>query len=405
MPARRRLKRRTQAKESEPELMMRKLQRYLNKFGLTIGLLLGLLLVMGAVGMAVNLAEDAGELPLTDGNPEAEPGRPLFTAEPTPGLGTTGKPADAGQPDALRGEQDPPAPGAEEGEAVEDEAAAEEAAGEPAEGAAADNAAAEKAAAEEAVPACGWQVTFADDFDGEELDLRRWETGYKAGDHEAQYYVDDVFEIRDGILRIRAEERKVRDREYASGIITTRDSFTQAYGRFEVRARIPSGQGLWPAFWLLPKVENYPTEIDVFEVLGHQPYRVYMTNHWRGEDGRSTSESYTYRGTDFSKRFHTYAVTWTEKEIIWDVDGIQRARETRGVPQEPMFLLLNLAVGGKWPGYPDETTPFPSYLEIDYVRVYTWPCDESVPEPPMPRPRPSPVPQSSLPGRLEEAGL
>jgi hypothetical protein len=221
---------------------------------------------------------------------------------------------------------------------------------------------------------CGWVVTFQDNFEGYSLDLSRWDTGYKAGDHEAQYYVDDVFTVEDGILRIRAEERQVRDRTYASGIITTEGIFAQQYGHFEARVRIPAGQGLWPAFWLLPATPNYPVEIDVFEILGHTPDRAYMTNHWRDPDVRHNSHTYGYRGPDFSENFHTFGMTWTEDEIVWFIDGVERAREDRGIPQEPLFLLLNLAVGGKWPGYPDDTTPFPSDFEIDYVRVYKWSC-------------------------------
>lgn len=228
---------------------------------------------------------------------------------------------------------------------------------------------------------CEWVVTFEDDFEGDELDTDRWDTGYKAGVHEAQYYVEDAFELKDGILRIKAEERQVRDREYASGILTTQGIFDQRYGRFQIRAKVPAGQGLWPAFWLLPSSENYPLEIDVFEILGHKPDTVYMTNHWRDEEsGSSTFHTRGFQGPDFSKEFHTIEIIWKPGEIVWFVNGVERAREIRGVPDEPMFLLLNLAVGGKWPGYPDDTTPFPSYLEVDYVRVYEWTCLEGAGE-------------------------
>jgi hypothetical protein len=222
--------------------------------------------------------------------------------------------------------------------------------------------------------ACRWETTLEDKFEGDRLDTSKWETGYKAGTKEAQYYVHDAFEFEDGILKIRAEERQVRDREYASGILTTRYSFDQKYGRFEVRAKMPAGQGLWPAFWLLPTSQNYPLEIDVFEFLGHQTDTVYMTNHWRGKDGRSTFQTYGFKGPDFTQDFHVFEIRWNEEEIVWYIDWVERARETRGIPHEPMFLLLNLAVGGEWPGYPDDTTPFPSYLEVDYVRVYEWVC-------------------------------
>lgn len=225
---------------------------------------------------------------------------------------------------------------------------------------------------------CGWALTFADHFEEDSLNLERWDTGYKAGDHEAQYYEDDVFEVQDGILRIRAEQRQVGDRKYASGIITTEGIFAQRYGHFEARVKTPAGQGLWPAFWLLPYPPNYPVEIDVFEILGHEPGTAYMTNHWRSEERRHDFHTYGYRGPDFSQDFHVFGATWTAEEIVWYIDGVERARERRGIPHDEMFLLLNLAVGGKWPGYPDDTTPFPSYLEIDYVRVYSWTCPEGL---------------------------
>jgi hypothetical protein len=230
---------------------------------------------------------------------------------------------------------------------------------------------------EASIAQCDWQITFQDDFEGDKINTDLWDTGYKAGEHEAQYYVEDAFELEDGILRIRAEKRQVRDREYASGILTTQDIFDQTYGLFQVRAKVPAGQGLWPAFWLLPSSENYPLEIDVFEILGHETDIVYMSNHWRDRDsGRSTFHTRGFKGPDFSPEFHVFEVIWKSGEIIWAVDGVERSRETRGVPDEPMFMLLNLAVGGKWPGYPDDSTPFPSYLEVDYVRVYEWSCSE-----------------------------
>jgi beta-glucanase (GH16 family) len=229
---------------------------------------------------------------------------------------------------------------------------------------------------------CRWQLTFEDEFEGDRLDTTIWDTGYKAGDKEAQYYVEDAFELEDGILKIRAEERQVNDRKYASGIITTQGTFDQRYGRFVVRAKVPAGQGLWPAFWLMPSSRTHPPEIDVFEILGHEPDTVYMTNHWRDESGRKAFETRGFKGSDFSQNFHVYRIDWMPDEIVWLVDGYERARETRGIPDGPMFLLLNLAVGGEWPGYPDETTPFPSYLEVDYVRAYAWTCPDIAAEEP-----------------------
>jgi beta-glucanase (GH16 family) len=225
--------------------------------------------------------------------------------------------------------------------------------------------------------ACHWEPTFEDSFVGEIIDSSRWDPGYRAGDKEAQYYVPDAFELEDGILRIRAEERQVDDRQYASGILTTQGKFDQQYGRFVIRAKVPFGQGLWPAFWMMPSSGTWPPEIDVFEILGHDTRRVYLSNRWQDGSGENTSETRGFYGTDFSEDFHEFEVEWWPEQIIWLVDGVERSRQTRGIPHEPMFLLVDLAVGGDWPGYPDESTPFPSYLEVDYVRAYTWTCPES----------------------------
>ena len=222
--------------------------------------------------------------------------------------------------------------------------------------------------------ACSWTTTFQDNFNGDTLDLTKWNPDYKAGDKEKQNYVEDAFHLKDGILEIKAEKRKVGGRDYASGIITTQERFKQQYGLFEVRAKVPHGQGLWPAFWMLPDKKNYPWEIDVFEILGNDTKTMYMTHHWKDDKGDHVWDTQKYEGPDFSQGFHTYALEWTPKELIWFVDGKERNRSSQGVPKEPMFMLLNLAVGGEWPGYPDKTTPFPSYLQVDYVRVWQGEC-------------------------------
>lgn len=226
-------------------------------------------------------------------------------------------------------------------------------------------------------PYCAWQMVFSDDFQGSQLNKERWNPDYPAGKYESQYYVPDAFEVKNGVLKIKAEKRKVKDRQYTSGIITTQGIFDQKYGLFEIRAKVPHGQGLWPAFWLLPTTKNYPWEIDVFEILGHDTHTVYMTNHWPGKNGENNHDSKDYTGQDFSDGFHTFAVKWSDDELTWYIDGVKRAHTGEGVPQEKMFMLVNLAVGGKWPGYPDDSTPFPSYMEVDYVHVYQWSCPES----------------------------
>jgi beta-glucanase (GH16 family) len=220
-----------------------------------------------------------------------------------------------------------------------------------------------------------WQLTFQDEFNGTSLDTSKWNTGPRWGrvdmnGEELQYYAEDAFEVQDGVLRIRADQRSIEGMNYTSGLIETRLSYMQSYGYFEIRAKLPKGQGFWPAFWMLPDKE-WPPEIDVFEYLGHDADTIYMSNHWSDSTNWHQSETTGYTGPDFSADFHTFAVEWNLAEIIWFVDGIERHSTTTGVPNEPMYIIANLAVGGLWPGSPDNTTPFPSYLEIDYIRLYT----------------------------------
>src|SRR5206468_2731637 len=106
------------------------------------------------------------------------------------------------------------------------------------------------------------------------------------------------------------------------------------------------------------------------EILGHEPDKVYFSTHWRDAAGRHRFKTQSYRGPDFSQEFHTFAVEWKPGEVIWYVDGQERARSQAGVPAEPMYVIANLAVGGDWPGNPDRTTPFPGVMEIDTIRVY-----------------------------------
>lgn len=218
---------------------------------------------------------------------------------------------------------------------------------------------------------------FADEFNDAALDTRKWNTSFSSGKTEWQFYAPDAFEIKDGVLNIKAEKRAMEGQPYTSGIITTMGLSDFKYGCFEIRAQVPKGKGLWPAFWLLPTSRSRWLEIDVLEILGHQTDKVYLANHWKGADGELVSAKGSATGRDFSDGMHTFAVDWQPSEIIWYVDGVEQFRSTQGIPQEPMFILANLAVGGQWPGYPDSTTPMPSYFQIDYVRVYEGACPKA----------------------------
>ncbi len=169
---------------------------------------------------------------------------------------------------------------------------------------------------------------------------------------------------------------------YTSARLKSR--FAQAYGRFEARLRVPRGQGIWPAFWMLGNNigdVGWPAsgEIDIMENIGREPNIVHGTIHGPGySGGEGIGAAYT-SGSPFADGFHTFTVDWAPDALIWYVDGVQYQRRTpadlggdRWVFDHPFFMIMNVAVGGNWPGYPDASTVFPQTMTIDYVRVYAF---------------------------------
>jgi beta-glucanase (GH16 family) len=243
--------------------------------------------------------------------------------------------------------------------------------------------------------------SFAEEFDALSLwDGKRgtWRTVYGYGginnrtlrpNGERQIYVDpsfagtgdeplglDPFAIDDGMLHITATRvppevsAKMWDYPYASGLITTRRSFSQTYGYFEMRARLPEGKGLWPAFWLLPADGDWPPELDVMEMLGDDPTTIHLTVH-TAASGKKKSRHREAEVEDASETFHVYGAWWGPTEVIWYIDGEEVARApTPDDMHEPMYMLANLAVGGKWPGEPDDTVEFPAVMTVDYIRAF-----------------------------------
>jgi beta-glucanase (GH16 family) len=257
----------------------------------------------------------------------------------------------------------------------------------------------------------GWIETFSDDFasfswfagdlQDHQGERGTWRTqfGYAGpnslgsrtltSNRELQIYVDPAFRgsttkslglnpfrVADGVLEIIADQateniqKSIWGYTYTSGLITTRFSFSQLYGLFEIRARLPKGRGLWPTFWLLPVDGTWPPEIDILEVLGHDPTMLYTSLHSKSS-GKHTSETIMTRISDSSADFHTYSVDWEEDEIRWYFDDIEIGRKaTPSDMHKPMYLLANLAVGGKWPGRPDASTRFPAIFAIDWIHAY-----------------------------------
>jgi len=240
-----------------------------------------------------------------------------------------------------------------------------------------------------------WSFIFQDEFNGNALDTSKWHPCYwwdKQGctivsNNELEWYQPDEVFVSDGLLRLRARPRVVEASNgntypYTSGMVSSgRGSSDPSapsglvfqYGYVEIRAKLPAGRGLWPAFWLLPDNNTSKPEIDVLEVLGHAPDTIHMAFHYRLPDGSDGREKHTWKGPDFSADWHIFAIDWQPDKLIWYIDGVERWRYTNAsyIPNVPMYLLLNLAVGGDWPGAPDENTRFPTYYEIDYVRVWS----------------------------------
>ena len=216
-------------------------------------------------------------------------------------------------------------------------------------------------------------MVFADEFDGNTLNVEKWATEYvwgRANPPELQYYTKDAFVVKNGILTIQAEDQPTEGMAYSSGVITSYDHFQFTYGYVEANIRIPAGQGLWPALWLLD-AGGSADEIDIVEFLGHTPTLAYMTLHYADSSGNQigTADG-KYDGPNFAGGFHTVAVDWQPTAVTWYVDGVERYQVTKEIPAAPMYLIANLAVGGDWPGPPNASTHFPAAYQIDYIRVF-----------------------------------
>ncbi|MCZ4121929.1 RICIN domain-containing protein [Streptomyces sp. H39-S7] len=257
-----------------------------------------------------------------------------------------------------------------------------------------------QASGAENAPSAAAAATFTDDFNGaagSAVDSSKWgyETGDNVNNHERQYYTSGNHNAAldgQGNLVITARKENPANYQcwygtcqYTSARLSTPSKFTQAYGHFETRMKLPRGQGMWPAFWMLGNdigTAGWPNsgEIDIMENVGFEPGTVHGTIHGPGYSGAAgIGAGYTLPGgQSFSDAFHTFSVDWAPNSIKWYVDGNLYQTRTpadlggnRWVFDHPFYLLLNLAVGGYWPGDPDANTTFPQQLVVDYVHVTT----------------------------------
>ena len=249
-----------------------------------------------------------------------------------------------------------------------------------------------------------WTLVWSDEFNGPAgatVDSTKWvfETGNGSngwGNHELEYYTNSTKNAATdgaGNLVITAVKETLAPKfrcwygqcQYTSARLKTQGKFEQAYGRFEARIKVPRGQGMWPAFWMLGnniQRAGWPTcgEIDIMENIGREPSIVHGTIHGPGYSGANgIGAPYALSSGAFSDNFHVFAVEWEPNVIRWYVDGtLYQTRTPADLPpgstwvfDHPFFIILNEAVGGYWPGDPDGTTVFPQKMTIDYVRVYT----------------------------------
>ena len=269
----------------------------------------------------------------------------------------------------------------------------------------------------------GWKLVWNDEFDGTEIDRTKWDfdigNGFYDdnnhawvpgwGNQELQYYTNAPANasVQDGQLTIRAKKESLHGCGYTSARLKTRQRdgtplFTQQFGRVEFRAKVPWGKGLWPALWMLPQADKYGAwaasgEIDLMEIAGEKPHEVLSSIHFGSTYPKRSFITTVYplpNGSTVSD-WHVYALEWESGEIRCYVDGVQtctydhwwsctQLKDGQGVDakkaadlnpwpapfDQPFYLVMNLAVGGNFPGAPNDATRFPAELAVDYVRVY-----------------------------------
>ncbi len=236
----------------------------------------------------------------------------------------------------------------------------------------------------------GWTLVWQDEFTDPELDTTKWNyevNGDGGGNNELQYYVRSQANtyMRDGKFVIKAMRQDYKGKPYTSGRVNTKYKGGWKYGRFDIRARTPVQQGVWPAIWMLPTDYVYggwpqSGEIDIMETVGHKPSTLHGTLHygppWPNNKHIGGSIDLP-KGQTFEDEFHVFSCEWDENEIRFYLDdSLYSSRVPADLSPHPwpfdqtFHIILNLAIGGNWPGPPDETTVFPKYMFVDYVRVY-----------------------------------
>ncbi len=233
----------------------------------------------------------------------------------------------------------------------------------------------------------GMQLLWQDEFDGDVLDQDDWThevgTGSNGwGNNELQYYRPQNTTIKEGCLVITARRENYGGSEFTSSRIITQDKVTFQYGRVDIRAALPKGQGIWPALWMLGNnigSVGWPScgEIDIMEMIGGagREKTVHGTVHWESNGHASYGNDHSLASGTYGDKFHVFSIEWTPTTITWYVDDVQFnvidiTPADLAEFHQSFFLIFNVAVGGNWPGSPDASTLFPQHLIVDYVRVF-----------------------------------
>ncbi|GMQ28295.1 glycoside hydrolase family 16 protein [Algoriphagus confluentis] len=234
----------------------------------------------------------------------------------------------------------------------------------------------------------GMTLVWEDEFNGNSLDLSSWthETGRGQngwGNNELQHYRSQNTSVERGHLIITAKKESFSGSEYTSSRIITENKKQFRYGRIDIRAVMPKGQGLWPALWMLGanfRTVGWPAcgEIDIMEMIGGQGREktVHGTVHWQHDGNRAQfGGEYSLTSGTLADQFHVYSIEWDATSIRWLIDNKQY-HEIDTTPEQldefrrSFFFIFNVAVGGDWPGSPDSSTTFPQHMIVDYVRVF-----------------------------------
>lgn len=236
----------------------------------------------------------------------------------------------------------------------------------------------------------GYTLTWSDDFTGNAVSAGNWsfESGNNNGwgNNELEYYTgrsQNVF-VSQGNLIIEARAESLNGFNYTSTRMITKNLRTFKFGRIDIRAKMPKGRGIWPALWMLGNnidAVGWPAcgEMDILELLGHEPNKIYGTMHWGTSVAThgSKGSNFTLSSGSFDQQFHVYSLVWQQNDIRVLIDDQEYVHVTSadvtGSPypfNNDFFFIFNIAVGGSWPGAPDGTTNFPQRMVVDYVRVF-----------------------------------